>query len=145
MAVTDRKVSIQQWVELTADQRSHVLLYTVTLAYFPGILALTLPKLATISLLLRMLNPSRLHRNIMWGGGAVVTINSFICLGTLVGRCTPLRATWDLNFPPEKTKCHWGLWFQVELGIYTTIACAVVDLYRKYPCLSATKPSALRL
>lgn len=56
-----------------------------------------------------------------------MSVNAIVCLATYMRRCTPFRANYDLSVPSPY--CRWGLDFQVVLGIYTTIACAVVDLY----------------
>lgn len=103
---------------LALDDMSQVLLWTIA-GFFPGILAFTLPKLAVISLLCRMLNPNRLHKTFMFGLGALLMINAFVCLGMLFGRCRPFRAVWDASIPEDQKVC-WDFWIIVCYAIFTT-------------------------
>lgn len=103
---------------LTPHQMSQVLLWTIA-SFFPGILAFTLPKLAVISLLCRMLSPSRLQRIFMFGLGTLLLINAFVCLGMLFGRCRPFRAVWDVTIPDDQKIC-WDFWHIVSYAIFTT-------------------------
>lgn len=124
--------------ELTTDQQSSVLLYT-TAGFFPGILSFTLPKLAVISLLCRLLNPSRIHKILMWSMGGLLMANSVTCLAMLLGRCTPFRAVYDVTYPASKAKCF-DPWANVGIAIYTTVCCAVADLYLAvYPAVVLSK------
>lgn len=103
---------------LTTDQKSQVLLWTIA-GFFPGILAFTLPKLAVISLLCRMLSPSRTQRIFMYSLGTLLVINAFVCLGMLVGRCKQFRGVWDVSIPEDKKTC-WSFEHIVGFAIWTT-------------------------
>jgi hypothetical protein len=103
---------------LGPDQMSHVLLFTIA-GFFPGIMAFTLPKLAVISLLFRMLAPGRKQRCFMIGLAALLLINAFVCLGMLFGRCRPFRAVWDVTIPDDQKVC-WDFWHIVCYAIFTT-------------------------
>ncbi|KAL2137328.1 hypothetical protein VTI74DRAFT_3268 [Chaetomium olivicolor] len=112
---------------LTPHQMSRVLLWTIA-GFFPGILAFTLPKLAVISLLCRMLNPSRMQRIFMFGLAALLLINAFVCFGMLFGRCRPFRAVWDVTIPDDQKVC-WDFWHIVCYAIFTTAVSLFADLY----------------
>jgi len=103
---------------LTPDQMSQVLLWTIA-GFFPGIMAFTLPKLAVISLLCRMLSPSRKQQIFMFGLGTLLLVNAFVCLGMLFGRCRPFRAVWDVTIPDDQKVC-WDFWHIVCYAIFTT-------------------------
>lgn len=123
---------------LTSEQQSGVLLYT-TAGFFPGILSFTLPKLAVISLLCRMLNPSRIHKILMWSMGALLMVNAVACFALLMGRCTPFEAVYDVTFPASEATCF-SPWVLVAIAVYTTVCCAVADLYLAvYPSIVLSK------
>ncbi|KAK4151644.1 hypothetical protein C8A00DRAFT_16966 [Chaetomidium leptoderma] len=123
---------------LDITEKSQVLLWTIA-GFFPGIMAFTLPKLAVISLLCRMMNPSRTQRMFMYGLGILLLINAFVCLGMLFGRCRPFRAVWDLTIPPDQSVC-WDLGHIVSFAIWTTVVSLVADLYLAiYPSLVLRK------
>lgn len=94
-------------MDLTPEQQAKVLFYTTICAFFPGILALTLPKLAVISLYCRLLNPSKLQKWIMWGGGALLSINAMLSLATFIARCTPFEANYNMRTP--NAHCRWSV------------------------------------
>lgn len=124
--------------DLTPAQQSGVILYT-TAGFFPGILSFTLPKLAVISLLCRMLNPSRNHKIFLWSMGALLLANAITCFAVLMGRCIPFQAVYDVTFPAAKARCF-DKWINVAIAIYTTVCCAVVDLYLAvYPAIVLSK------
>ena len=75
--------------------------------------------LAVISLLCRMLNPSRTQKAIMYGLGILLVINAFVCFGMLFGRCKPFRAVWDVTIPDDKKVC-WSFWHIIGYAIWTT-------------------------
>ncbi|KAK3897401.1 integral membrane protein [Staphylotrichum tortipilum] len=123
---------------LTPDQMSQVLLWTIA-GFFPGIMAFTLPKLAVISLLCRMLSPSRKQQIFMFGLGTLLLINAFVCLGMLFGRCRPFRAVWDVTIPDDQKVC-WDFWHIVCYAIFTTAVSLLADLYLAvYPALVLRK------
>ncbi|KAK4146234.1 uncharacterized protein C8A04DRAFT_26052 [Dichotomopilus funicola] len=123
---------------LEVEDMSQVLLWTIA-GFFPGILAFTLPKLAVISLLCRMLNPNIWHKSFMFGLGTLLMINAFVCLGMLFGRCRPFRAVWDATIPEDQKVC-WDFWIIVCYAIFTTAVSLLADLYLAvYPTLVLRK------
>lgn len=86
-----------------------------------------------------MLNPSRTHRIFLWSMGALLMANAITCFAMLMGRCTPFQAVYDVTFPPSKAKCF-SPWALVGIAIYTTVCCAVADLYLAvYPSIVLSK------
>lgn len=103
---------------LTVGEQSQVLLWTIA-GFFPGILSFSLPKLAVVSLLCRMLCPSKLNRRFMYFMSAILVINSFVCLAMLFGRCRPFRAVWDLSVPSSDKTCF-SSWHAVGMAIFAS-------------------------
>lgn len=81
---------------LSQDDREGVILWT-TVAFCPGILFFGLPKLAALTLVVRLLDPKKWLRRFLW---SIVIISqlSFICLICLVmGRCRPFKSLYKLD------------------------------------------------
>lgn len=103
---------------LTTYEQSQVLLWTIA-GFFPGILSFSLPKLAVVSLLCRMLRPSARNRHFMYFICVVLVINAFVCFGMLFGRCIPFRAVWDLSIPTDEKRCF-SFWHTVGMATFSS-------------------------
>ncbi|KAH6669670.1 hypothetical protein F5X68DRAFT_194655 [Plectosphaerella plurivora] len=108
-----------------------------TLVGFPfGILSFGLPKLAVVALLTRIMNPSRMHKAILWtmtlGCNVLLVLNALF----LLGRCQPAESQW--NFDIEGT-C-WDPRVLVIYAIVTGAYSAFIDFYLAvYPALTLSR------
>lgn len=73
-----------------------VILWTI-IAWWFGVLCFSLPKLAVVSLLCRLLNPSRYHRWLLWGMAIFNIVNLFVVMMLIIFRCSPIQAQWDFS------------------------------------------------
>ena len=85
---------------LSETEKEKVLLWT-TCAFCPGVLCFGLPKMAVVSLLTRLLNPSKYHRWFLWGLAIWCQLTLFATIGTLLGRCTPAESIWNFDIKGE--------------------------------------------
>ncbi|KAK1990331.1 integral membrane protein [Colletotrichum falcatum] len=116
---------------LTLEQQQANMLWT-TAAQCPGIMSFSLPKLAVICLLTRLLNPGTLHKWFLWWMGVWCQLTLVATVGLLIGRCTPARSLWDFSVP--------GTCFDpavlVDYSIYAGTFSAFVDVYLAvYPAI----------
>lgn len=81
---------------LTKEEQEGVAFWT-TIAFCTGIMTLSIPKLAVVSLLVRILNPGRFHKWFLWGIVIWCQISFIAAIGLLLGRCTPLHSLWDFS------------------------------------------------
>ncbi|KAG7062682.1 integral membrane protein [Colletotrichum scovillei] len=81
---------------LSIEQQEGAILWT-TAAFCPGIMSFGLPKLAVVSLLVRLMNPDRYHKWFLWWMGIWCQLTLFVTAGLLLGRCTPARSLWDFS------------------------------------------------
>ncbi|KAK7421207.1 hypothetical protein QQX98_002337 [Neonectria punicea] len=109
---------------LTTEQQQGAILWT-TAAFCPGVMSFGIPKLAVIALLVRLLNPGRLHKWVLWGMGIWCQLTLFATVGVLLGRCMPARSLWD--FSVEGTCFDTRI--LVAYCIYAGSFSAFVDLY----------------
>ncbi|EFQ34572.1 integral membrane protein [Colletotrichum graminicola] len=110
---------------LNPEQKSGAILWTI--AGFPfGVMSFGLPKLAVVSLLNRIMNPTRKHAIFMWCLSIFCLSNLIGCIIILFAQCEPSRSQWDFSIT-EKT-C-WDRDILVYFAIYSGIVCAIVDLY----------------
>ncbi|KAI1121652.1 hypothetical protein F5Y10DRAFT_255805 [Nemania abortiva] len=110
---------------LTMEQIQGAILFTL-IGFVPGILSFTLPKLAVVTLLCKLLNPSRRHRIWLWSICIFGLLALLASVGVVFGQCTPSNSQWDFSVP---AKWCWNKWYTVH---YTEFACAFsafVDLY----------------
>ena len=97
----------------------------VTLGLVPGILSFTVPKFAVILLLCSLLNPSRLHKIILWTL-AVVNFGAITaCIVIVYASCNPPYALWDFSVKPV---C-WDPSYVVNSSIFAGAFSAFMDLY----------------
>lgn len=85
---------------LDVEQQQGAILWT-TAAFCPGVISFGLPKMAVITLLMRLLNPGRLHKWFLWWLGIWAQLTLFATVGVLLGRCTPARSLWDFSVKGE--------------------------------------------
>lgn len=100
---------------LTTEQQQGVILWT-TMAFCPGIMSFSLPKLAVVSLLTRILNPGRVHKWVLWTMVIWSQMSFIAAIGILLGRCQPPRSMWDFSV---KGTCF-DINKLVSYGIYAT-------------------------
>lgn len=81
---------------LTVEQQEGVALWT-TITFCTGIMTLSIPKLAVVSLLVRILNPGRFHKWFLWGIVIWCQMTFIAAISLLLGRCTPLHSLWDFS------------------------------------------------
>ena len=106
-------------------------IFFTTVAGSTGILAFTLPKLAVVILLVKILDPGRWHRRVMWLISVGYFLMSVITIVLVWAHCLPAAAQWGA----AKGKC----WNPAILFIYTVVhgvLGAAFDLYLAiYPSL----------
>jgi hypothetical protein len=116
---------------LTREQQEAVAFWT-TIAFCTGIMTLSIPKLAVVSLLVRILNPGRFHKWFLWGIVIWCQMSFIAAIGILLGRCTPLHSLWDFSV---KGSCF-DVNILVSYGIYASVYSAFVDIYLAvYPAI----------
>ncbi|UQC78909.1 uncharacterized protein CLUP02_04388 [Colletotrichum lupini] len=109
---------------LTLEQQQDGMLWT-TAAQCPGIMSFGLPKLAVVSLLIRLMNPGVYHKWFLWWMGIWCQLTLFVTVGLLIGRCTPASSLWDFSiqgtcFSPD---------ILINFSIYAGTFSAFVDVY----------------
>lgn len=86
-----------------------------TMLNFPfGIVAFGLPKIAVVALLVRLMNPSKMHRIFLWSLSITTLLVLIGCIGILFGQCTPSYAQWNLDITEKKC---WNKWIIVYYAI----------------------------
>jgi hypothetical protein len=81
---------------LTTEQKQKAIMWTIA-SFCPGIMSFSLPKLAVVALLTRVLNPGRLHEWFLWSIAIWNVLTMLATVGLLVGRCNPARSQWDFS------------------------------------------------
>lgn len=109
---------------LTIEQQEQVRLWTLA-AFCPGVMCFGLPKFAVVSLLTRLLNPSRWHRWFLWGMTIWCLLTLFATVGTLLGQCTPTKAMWNFDMEISCVDPK----HIVNFSLYAGAMSAFVDLY----------------
>ncbi|KAK2053312.1 integral membrane protein [Colletotrichum caudatum] len=116
---------------LTLQQQQSIMLWS-TAAQCPGIMSFSLPKLAVICLLTRLLEPGVFHKWFLWWMGIWCQLTLVATVAILVGRCTPARSLWDFSvagtcFDPS---------ILINYSIYAGTFSAFVDVYLAvYPAI----------
>jgi len=100
---------------LSLEEKQGAIKYTI-FAFPPGILSFSLPKFAVVSLLTRLLNPSRWHRIFLWLLAGVCQLALLGCVIILFAQCQPSAAQWDFSLTPTAT-C-WDKWILVNYSIF---------------------------
>lgn len=86
-----------------------------SIALIPGVMAFSTPKLAVAFLLIRLLNPSKVHRWIMYFLSVSCIVLAGLCAVFLFVQCTPVRGLWTPTLQP---KC-WEPSVLVNFTIFT--------------------------
>ncbi|KAI9163894.1 hypothetical protein HJFPF1_05524 [Paramyrothecium foliicola] len=116
---------------LSDEQKQSVMLWT-TCAFCPGVLCFGLPKMAVVSLLTRLLNPSKYHRWFLWTLAIWCLLTLFATVGTLLGRCMPAESIWNFAVKGTCVDPKHIVNFSLYAGAYS----AFVDVYLAvYPAL----------
>lgn len=98
---------------LTLDEKQQMIKWTF-FSFTPSILAFTIPKFAVVSLLTRLLNPSRYHRIFLWVLVTTCQVAILGCAIILFAQCTPTYAQWDFSVTPTS---RWDPWFLVKYSM----------------------------
>jgi hypothetical protein len=88
-----------------------------TMASCPGVLSLATPKLAAIALLVRIFEPSDVHRRVLWTMGWTCFINLLLVNVLVWVQCNPPRATFDVSI--TDAQC-WNPWVYTSYCIYAS-------------------------
>ncbi|KAK1545825.1 integral membrane protein [Colletotrichum paranaense] len=110
---------------LSQEQQSAAILST-TSGFPPNVLAYTIPKFAVVALLVRILNPGRMHQVLLWGMATGCLVLVSLCIIILFAQCTPTHAQWDSKVTE---KSCWSPWVLVNVAILTGAYSAALDLY----------------
>ncbi|TKW51445.1 hypothetical protein CTA1_3481 [Colletotrichum tanaceti] len=100
---------------LSQQQQSAATLSTIS-GFPPNVLAYTVPKFAVVALLVRILNPGRVHRMVLWSLAAVCLVLVSLCIIILFAQCSPTYAQWDFSVTDKKC---WSPWVLVNVAIVT--------------------------
>ncbi|KAI8300770.1 hypothetical protein K4K59_001342 [Colletotrichum sp. SAR11_240] len=106
---------------LSTQQQSAAVLSTIS-GFPPNVLAYTVPKFAVVALLVRILNPGRVHRIVLWSLATICLILVLLCIIILF---TPSRAQWDFTITD---KSCWSPWVLINVAILTGAYSAALDL-----------------
>ncbi|KAK8021819.1 hypothetical protein PG990_006957 [Apiospora arundinis] len=113
-------------VETVSHQDQIEVVKWIYLASCPGVLSLAVPKLAVITLLIRILVPGKAHRRFLWAMGIAVQLFFMIAvamfLRVLIGKCPPFQEGQIPHncVPPA---------MQVRYCLFAGSASAFVDFY----------------
>ncbi|KAF5501665.1 hypothetical protein CGCS363_v006262 [Colletotrichum siamense] len=110
---------------LSTEQQSAAVLSTIS-GFPPNVLAYTVPKFAVVALLVRILNPGRVHRIVLWSLATICLVLVLLCIIILFAQCTPSRAQWDFTITE---KSCWSPWVLIDVAILTGAYSAALDLY----------------
>lgn len=100
---------------LSQHQAEHVRLWTFA-AFMPGVLVLGLPKVAVVTLLNRLLNPSKWQRRFLWIMVSWCVLSNVATIGVLAGQCTPTRAQWNFDMAIECINPDYTIGFSLYSG-----------------------------
>lgn len=79
------------------------------MGFGPGVMSFGIPKLAVVAFLTHIMNPSRIHKIIMWGMAWLCVFNLFLCVVFHFAQCTPAASQWDFSL---ERKC-WSPWILI--------------------------------
>lgn len=104
----------KQQSALDIENVETAILLNVTSFIF-GILSFTIPKLAVVAMLNRILNPTRFQRYFLWALTGLGTVVSIVCILVLFTMCTPPRGLWKVRMGAE---CR-DPWILIDYAIFT--------------------------
>lgn len=93
-----------------------------TVGFLFGILSFSIPKIAVACLLVRILNPSRLHKIFVFFLVGFVTLVAVICIIILFTMCDPPESMWYVTIPG---KCK-DVKILIDYAIFTGGECRVI-------------------
>lgn len=85
---------------LSEHEQERVIFWTI-IGICPGVVCLGVPKFAVVSLLCKLMNPSKYHRWFMWSMATVSVLSLFAVTGTLLGQCQPMASQWNFDINGE--------------------------------------------
>ncbi|EEA27277.1 conserved hypothetical protein [Talaromyces marneffei ATCC 18224] len=110
-----------------------------TVGFLFGILSFTIPKIAVAIMLIRILNPSRMHRYFVIGLVSLAPCVAITCIILLFTECDPPASQWDKSIPNATCRDPWIL---IDFAVFTgadghmTTLSTFVDLYLSiYPAV----------
>ncbi|KAI7773404.1 hypothetical protein LA080_011059 [Diaporthe eres] len=109
---------------LTGSQHSKAVFWTV-MGFGPGVMSFGIPKLAVVAFLTHIMNPSRIHRIVLWGMASLCVFNLFLCVVFHFAQCTPAASQWDFSL---ERKC-WSPWILIWWATWSGYFSAFLDLY----------------
>lgn len=126
---------------LSTEQQSAAVLSTIS-GFPPNVLAYTVPKFAVVALLVRILNPGRVHCIVLWSLATVCLVLVLLCIIILFAQCTPSRAQWDFTITD---KSCWSPWVLINVAILTggksfLLRLADTELHRKLTFVQHIRP-----
>lgn len=111
---------------LSLDEMQEARRFTAA-AFVPGVMGFVLPKFAIVTLLTRLLNPSRAHRIFLWGMCILLFFSLVVAIGLLFGQCKPVEALWDMTLIPTMECLDPRIY--VNYSIYCGALSAFIDFY----------------
>ncbi|KAI1872076.1 uncharacterized protein JN550_004279 [Neoarthrinium moseri] len=117
---------------LSGKQISGAIQFTL-FGFVPGILSYVLPKMTVVTLLARLLNPSRWHLVWLWSMCIICLITMMGSVAIAFAQCQPTKSQWDLSVKPDFC---WSKWILVKYSWGSCAFSAFVDLYLSiYPAV----------
>lgn len=87
-----------------------------TVGFLFGILSFTIPKIAVAIMLIRILNPSKIHKYFVTGLVSLAACVSAICIILLFTECSPPASQWDKSIPNSTCRDPWML---IDFAVFT--------------------------
>ncbi|KAB8235890.1 uncharacterized protein BDW43DRAFT_15389 [Aspergillus alliaceus] len=118
----------QHFSALPPDTRERALIWNV-ISFIFGILSFATPKLGVAALLTRLLNPSRLHRMIIWGLVAVVTAVALMNIIIYITTCDPPQALWKTELALNGQASCRDVWILINYATFNGVLSGFVDMF----------------
>ncbi|KAF5865530.1 hypothetical protein ETB97_003374 [Aspergillus alliaceus] len=118
----------QHFSALPPDARERALIWNV-ISFIFGILSFATPKIGVAALLTRLLNPSRLHRMIIWGLVAVVTAVALINIIIYITTCDPPQALWKTELALNGQASCRDVWILINYATFNGVLSGFVDMF----------------
>lgn len=87
-----------------------------TVGFLFGILSFTVPKIAVAIMLIRILNPSKLHKYFVFSLIGFMTCVVVACILLLFTECDPPASQWDKSIPNATCRDPWIL---IDFAVFT--------------------------
>lgn len=121
---------------LDTEQQQNAILYTI-LGFPFGVTAFGLPKLAVTALLVRIMNPARKHRVILWALPTICMAALVACVVVLFAQCRPARSQWTFSITDKEC---WSPYVLVDLAIFAGCKLGGKCVYIWRRILTAVQP-----